>query len=89
MNASNIVLPTVSFLIFAKKLVFKNDKEFWKAIKSMHSNVSLPKLNVIDGVTGSVSIVNMWRSHYNNLFNCIKKDNTVHDLYKTFVINQA
>ena len=23
----------------------------------------------------------MWRSHYNDLFNCIKKDNNVHDLY--------
>ena len=32
--------------------------------------------------TGSVSIANMWRSHYNDLFNCIKKDNNVqHDLY--------
>ena len=46
----------------------------------MHSKVSLP--NVIDGVTGSVSIVNMWRSHYNDLFNCIKNDTNVHhDLY--------
>ena len=57
----------------------KNDKEFWKEIKSMRSKVSLP--NVIDGVTGSDSIVNMWRSHYNDLFNCIKKDNNVQDLY--------
>ena len=31
----------------------------------MHSKVSLP--NVIDGVTGSVSIVHMWISHYNRL----------------------
>ena len=23
----------------------------------------------------------MWRSHYNDLFNCIKKDNNVHDLF--------
>ena len=63
----------------AKKLLCKNDKEFWKEIKRMRSKVSLP--NVIDGVTGSDSIVNMWRSHYNDLFNCIKKDNNVHDLY--------
>ena len=56
----------------------------------MHSKVSLP--NVIDVVTGSVSIVNMWRSHYNDLFNCIKKDNNVHDLYRdliTCVVNQT
>ena len=63
----------------AKKLLCKNDKEFWKEIKRTRSKVSLP--NVIDGVTGSDSIVNMWRSHYNDLFNCIKKDNNVHDLY--------
>ena len=68
----------------AKKLLCKNDKEFWKEIKRMHSNVYLP--NVIDGVTGSVSIVNMWRSHYNDLFNCIKNDTNVglhHDLYRS------
>ena len=41
----------------------------------MHRKVYLP--NVIGGVTWSVSIVNMWRSHYNDLFNCIKKDNNV------------
>ena len=45
----------------AKKLLCKNDKEFWKEIKRMRSKVSLP--NVIDGVTGSDSIVNMWRYH--------------------------
>ena len=45
----------------------------------MHSKVSLP--NVIDGVTGSVSIVNMWRSHYNDLYKCIMKDNNIHYLY--------
>ena len=38
----------------AKKLLYKNDKEFWKKIKRMRSKVSLP--NVIDGVTGSDSI---------------------------------
>ena len=64
----------------ANKLLCKNDKEFWMEIKRMRSKVSLP--NVIDGVTGSDSIVNrpMWRSHSNDLFNCIKKDNNVHDL---------
>ena len=56
----------------AKKLLCKNDQEIWKEINRMRSKVSLP--NVIDGVTGSDSIVNMWRSHYNDLFNCIKKD---------------
>ena len=53
----------------------------------MHSKVSLP--NVIDGVTGSVSSVNMWKSHYNDLFNCTKKDNNVHhDLYNNVCYEQ-
>ena len=34
--------------------------------------LSLP--NVIDGVTGSHNIVNMWKSQYENLFNCPAKD---------------
>ena len=29
------------------------------------SNMPLP--NVIDGVTGSVNIVDMWKSHYNDV----------------------
>ena len=45
----------------------------------MHSKVYLP--NVIDGVTGSVSIVNMWRSQYNDLYKCIMKDNNIHYMY--------
>ena len=44
----------------AKKLC-KNDKAFWKEIKLMNnSNLTLP--NVIDSVTGSHNIVNMWKS---------------------------
>ena len=66
-------------ILSLKKFLCKNYKEFWKEIKRMRSKVSLP--NVIDGVTGSDSIVNMWRSHYNDIFNCIKKDKNVHDLY--------
>ena len=56
----------------AKKLLCKNDKVFWKEIKLMNnSNLSLP--NVIDdGVTGSHNIVNMWKSHYEDLFNCLE-----------------
>ena len=58
----------------------------------MRSKLSLP--NVIDGVTGSDSIVNMWRSHYNDLFNCINKDNNVrnmnlHYCIITCVMNQT
>ena len=46
-----------------KTLLCKNDKTFCKEIKLMNnSKLSVP--NVIDGVTGSNNIVNMWKSHY-------------------------
>ena len=39
-----------------------------------NSKLSIP--NVIDGVTGSNNFVNMWKSHYEDLFNCLAKDTT-------------
>ena len=67
----------------AKKLLCKNYKVFWKEIKLMNnSNLSLP--DVIDGVTGSHNIVNMWKYHYDNLFNCLIKDKDVSNLCKNF-----
>ena len=60
----------------AKKLLSKNDKEFWKEIKIMNnSKLSLP--NTIDSVTVSQNIVNMWKSHYEDLFNCLRKEQDV------------
>ena len=50
----------------AKKLLSKNDKQFLKEIRLMNnSKMSLP--NVIDDVTGSDAIVEMWKSHYSDL----------------------
>ena len=55
------------------------DKAFSKEIKLMNnSKLSLP--NVIDGVTGSNNIVNMWKSHYEDLCNCLAKDTTTNGL---------
>ena len=45
-----------------------------------NSNLSLP--NVIDGVTGSHNIVNMWKSHYEDLFNCLNKFKDINNLCK-------
>ena len=39
-------------------------------------------VNVIDGVTGSHNIVNMWKSHYEDLVNCLNKDKDVNNLCK-------
>lgn len=45
-----------------------------------NSNLSLP--NTIDSVTGSQNIVNMWKSHYEDLFNCLGKEQDVNSLCK-------
>ena len=56
----------------AKKLSNSNSKEFWKEIQSMNnSNTPLP--DVIDGVSGATNILNVWKDHYSNLFNTLKK----------------
>ena len=67
----------------AKKLLCKNYKVFWKEIKlKNNSNMALP--NVIDGVTRSHNIDNMWKSHYEDLFNCLNKDKDINNLCKKF-----
>ena len=43
------------------------------------SNMPLP--NVIDGVTGSVNIVDMWKSHYNDLFISLRNNKDVKQLH--------
>ena len=64
----------------AKKLLSKNDKQFWKEIRLMNnSKMSLP--NVIDDVTGSDAIVEMWKSHYSDLFNCLRSVKDANDLH--------
>ena len=55
----------------AKKLLSKSEKVFWKEIKLMN-NRNLPLPNVIDNVTGLDNIVKMWKTHFQDLFNCLK-----------------
>ena len=65
-----------------KKLLCKNDKAFSKEIQLINnSNMSLP--NVVDGITGSNNIVNMWKSNYEDIFKCLKKYKNVNDFCKT------
>ena len=40
----------------------------------------MPLPNVIDGVAGSVNIVDMWKSHYNDMFNCLRNNKDVKQL---------
>ena len=63
----------------ARKMLSKNDEEFWKEIRVMNSS-NMPLPNVIDGVAGSVNIVDMWKSHYNDMFNCLRNNKDVKQL---------
>ena len=63
----------------ARKLLSKNDKEFWKEIRVMNSS-NMPLPHVIDGVAGSVNIVDIWKSHYNDMFNCLRNNKYVKQL---------
>ena len=66
----------------AKKLLCKNDKEFWKEIKRMRSKVSLP--NVIDGVTGSD------RNHIIMIYLIVSRNTTMYMIcIITCVMNQS
>jgi hypothetical protein len=52
----------------AKKLMNKNDREFWRDVKNINnSRIQLP--SSIDGVCGAEAISNMWLDHYGKLFN--------------------
>ena len=55
----------------ADKLLCNNVVGFWKEVRALNrTNTSL--LGVLEGVSGSVKIAELWRQHYSALFNCIK-----------------
>ena len=54
----------------AKKISNKKPDDFWKEIRSM-KNVNVSPPNNIEGISGSNHITELWKNHYNELFNCI------------------
>ena len=55
----------------AKKLLERRLDEFWKEIRQgNYCNIPLP--NSIEDVTGIDEITELWRSHFKQLFNCIR-----------------
>ena len=62
--------------ILARKLMDSSPRKFWDEIKKMNnSNTPLPKN--VDGVNGQYNIANMWKSHYQSLFNCLQTTKSV------------
>jgi len=58
----------------ANKLMAENHKDFWKEIKYMN-NSNLPLPNTIDNVTGTEEVIQLWKRHYQDIFNCLKSIN--------------
>ena len=54
----------------AKKLAINNIEGFWKEVKVVN-NSKVPISTSVDGVTGMDSVAEMWRKHYESLFNCL------------------
>ena len=54
----------------AQKLSHRDPKSFWKEVKSIN-NSRTPLPTSIEGVSGSCNIAELWRKHFDNLFNCI------------------
>ena len=58
----------------AKKLAaLSQPNKFWQEIRVMNgNNKSLP--SCVGGVSGKDNIADVWREHFDKLFNCIKDD---------------
>ncbi len=57
----------------ARKLQTNNVYEFWKEVKVVN-NSKMPVFYSIDGITEPENIVELWRRHYEKMFNCVKSD---------------
>lgn len=52
----------------------QNDvNDFWNEVKIMNHS-KIPLSSSMEGVSGSVNIMELWRRHYMELFNCVKSD---------------
>ena len=57
----------------AKKLALSQPNKFWQEIRVMNGNhKSLP--SCVGGVSGKDDIADVWREHFDKLFNCIQDD---------------
>ena len=53
----------------AEKLVSRNGKHFWKDVRKIMGD-KRPTATSIDGVTGDKDIAELWKVHYEKIFNC-------------------
>ena len=53
----------------ARKLILKDDKNFWKDIKKAHQGSNSILATSIDGTSGNHEICKLWENHYSTLLN--------------------
>ncbi len=56
----------------ARTLSNHSANDFWKEVKLNNSKTPLP--TGIDGVEGAEKIVQVWKNHYHDLFNCVRSN---------------
>ena len=56
----------------AEAMCAESEGNFWKEIKKQSPN-NIPLPTSIEDATGKIEVVNMWRDHFRNLLNCVKK----------------
>ncbi|XDV38077.1 hypothetical protein PO909_007559 [Leuciscus waleckii] len=57
-----------------RKLLQNNVQDFWKEIQVMNA-AKVPLPFSVEGVTGPDNVVELWRKHYSDLFNCVESKN--------------
>ncbi len=57
----------------ARKLSNHSVNDFWKEVKLIN-NSKTPLPTDIDGVEGADKIVQVWKNHYHDLFNCVRSN---------------
>ena len=58
----------------AKKLSNSNSDDFWKEIKTIN-NCNTPLPDSVNNVTGAENILELWRKHFHDIFNCLQRQN--------------
>ena len=58
----------------ANAMCEESEGNFWKEIRKQSPN-NIPLPTSIENATGKKEVVNMWKDHFENLLNCVKKEN--------------
>ena len=58
----------------AEKLSLGKGKDFWRGVRKIKGDTKI-STTAINGVSGGSNIENVWKLHYEKLFNCFDQNN--------------